>query len=96
MTEDPDAKLLNEDERGRRAAELLANPLLREAIETLRRDYADISAATGFRQRDERDELWRLQQTLNRLVRHIETMVETGALSRAQLRELSGRRFGIF
>lgn len=93
---DEDAKLLNEDERGRRAAELLANPLLREAIETLRREYADISAATGFRQRDERDELWRLQQTLKRFLAHIETVAQTGNLARAQLRELSGRTFGIF
>lgn len=82
------AKRLEEQERGRSAAELLANPLLIEAFEVCRDAYMSALENTGFKQSAEREELWRRLQTLKKVREHLETVATTGRLAKEQLKEL--------
>ena len=92
MTDDFTAKQLAKEERGRRAAELLADPLFAEAFAVCHAAYINALETSGFKQRDERDELWRRLQTLKKIREHLETVASTGRLAAEQLREI--RRAG--
>jgi hypothetical protein len=95
MTEE--IKLLNEVERGRRAQDLLADPLLMEAFGTLEQAYTTAWAGTAVKAVEDREIVWRHMQSLRKVRSHLETAVRTGTMAKSQLNDLhQRRRFGLF
>jgi hypothetical protein len=83
-------------ERGARAQRLLDDDLLKEAFETLDRDYVKAWRETAARDTDARERLWQAVQIVGRVRDHLVTVVNGGKLAQRELNEIAGRkRFGI-
>lgn len=66
--------------RANNAQQLLDNPMLKEAFAVLEADLMARMKATKFKERDERDELWRKMQTLQGLEIVLKRYVTTGKM----------------
>jgi len=83
-------------ERGARAQRLLDDDLLKEAFETLDRDYAKAWRETAARDTDARERLWQAVQIVGKVRDHLVTVVNGGKLAQRELNDIAGRkRFGI-
>jgi len=83
-------------ERGARAARLLDDELLKEAFETLERDYIKAWRETAARDTDARERLWQAVQVVGKVRDHLVTVVNGGKLAQREMNEIAGRkRFGI-
>jgi hypothetical protein len=83
-------------ERGARAQRLLDDELLKEAFETLDRDYAKAWRETAARDTDARERLWQAVQIVGKVRDHLVTVVNGGKLAQREMNEIAGRkRFGI-
>ena len=71
-----------EDEvrRGNLASQVLSNPVYTEAMLVMRAELVDKFQKTRFKERDERDELWRKLQTLEGIESYINRVMTTGKL----------------
>ena len=83
-------------ERGARAARLLDDELLKEAFETLERDYVKAWRETAARDTDARERLWQAVQVVAKVRDHLVSVVNSGKLAQREMNEIAGRkRFGI-
>ena len=83
-------------ERGARAQRLLEDDLLKEAFETLDRDYTKAWRETAARDTDARERLWQAVQVVAKVRDHLVSVVNGGKLAQREMNELAGRRrFGI-
>jgi len=66
--------------RANSAQQLLDNPMFKEVFEILESDCMARLKSTKFKERDERDELWRKLQTLEQVKTIIKRYVTTGKM----------------
>lgn len=71
--------------RGKDAEQLLAHPLLREAITLIEQDIVDKWQNSPARDAEGREKLYQNQVLLARLVAQIEQVVKTGQFAQATL-----------
>jgi len=79
-------------ERGARAARLLDDELLKEAFETLERDYVKAWRETAARDTDARERLWQAVQVVAKVRDHLVSVVNGGKLAQREMNEIAGRR----
>lgn len=77
--------------RGTQARELLDNPLLIEAFETVEKAYIDAWKNEQSLKPENREYLWKLVRTVQDVRKHLETAVETGKMAKIQLQQKSLR-----
>ena len=71
-----------DEERERRAQNLLENPLFKEAFEVLRKDLMDRWNASGSSELEARESIWLAMRLLDKLYGHITSIVETGHMNK--------------
>ena len=71
-----------DEERERRAQNLLENPLFKEAFEVLRKDLMDRWNASGSSELEARESIWLAMRLLDKLYGHISSIVETGHMNK--------------
>jgi hypothetical protein len=79
-------------ERGARAQRLLEDDLLKEALDTLDRDYTRAWRATAARDTDARERLWQAVQVVAKVRDHLTHVTNGGKLAQRELIELADRR----
>ena len=79
--------LNNEVNRGELARQVTDNPVYREAFIMMNAQLMSDFQDTKFKQQDERDEIWRKMQTLNRFESFFEQLMENGKFADATLRQ---------
>jgi hypothetical protein len=84
-------------ERAARAQRLLEDELLKEALDTLDRDYTKAWRETAARDTDARERLWQACQVVAKVRDHLANVVNGGKLAQRELNDLAERqkRFGI-
>lgn len=93
MTDQTEQDILRGDE----AVRLLSNPLLQEAFEVIRQEIHDTWQKSPARDAEGREKLWLMGQMLGRVETHLSSVVNTGKLASATLRQkLTGRATGPF
>jgi hypothetical protein len=78
-------------ERGARAQRLLDDDLLKEAFDTLDRDYTGAWRATAARDTDARERLWQAVQVVAKVRDHLVHVVNGGKLAQREMNDLAGR-----
>ena len=86
--------------RAARASRLIADELLKEAFETLERDYLEAWRGTGARDTDARERLWQAIQVVGKVRAHLDRVVADGKLAQAELNAVAKlgerkKRFGV-
>jgi hypothetical protein len=71
-----------DEERERRAQNLLENPLFKEAFEVLRKDLMDRWNASGSSELEARESIWLAMRLLDKLYGHVSSIVETGHMNK--------------
>ena len=71
-----------DEERERRAQNLLENPLFKEAFEVLRKDLMDRWNASGSSELEARESIWLAMRLLDKLYGHVQSIVETGHMNK--------------
>lgn len=84
-------ELTKEEQRGRDADALRANPLFVEAFDTIEREIEQAWKDSPARDEAGREKLWLMLQLLARVKRHVESVSLTGQMARKTLRERLGR-----
>jgi hypothetical protein len=79
-------------ERGARAQRLLDDDLLKEALDTLDRDYTRAWRATSARDTDARERLWQAVQVVAKVRDHLVHVANGGKLAQREISELGGRK----
>lgn len=82
-----DPQLLQEQERGRRASELLENPLLLEAIQQMRQEFQAAWINSPARDSEGREKLWHLVKLVDKLESYLRETVTTGRMASVQIEE---------
>lgn len=92
-----EVQLARDNERARKAQELLDNPLFNEAIATIEADLIKAWKATPARDTEGRERCWTAVQQVGNIKGYFEAVLNNGKLANAQLKELAERpkRFGI-
>ncbi len=72
--------------RGDLAKQVLDNPIYQEAFMLLRAQLVEQFTNTKFRQKDEREEIWRRMQTIEWVQRHFEQVMQTGKLEKESVK----------
>jgi hypothetical protein len=78
--------------RRARAEALLQNELLQEAFFKLEDRYIEEWRATGLRDSDARERLWKAVDVVRKVKDHLGTIVSDGKLAQRELDELTRRR----
>ncbi len=79
--------ILDQETRARQANDLLNNELLVEAFDTLRQELLERWENSSSNESEARESIWLGLQLLERVRRHLESIVTTGEM--AKLREKS-------
>lgn len=82
-----DPQLLREQERGRRASELLEHPLLTEAIQSLRQEFQTAWINSPARDSEGRERLWHLVKLVDKFESYLKEVMMTGQMASAQIEE---------
>ena len=72
---------MNQEERGRRAKDLVDDPLLQESYDILREDLMNRWTHSGSTDSEARESIWLAMRLLDRLHSHITSIVETGHMN---------------
>ena len=70
---------------GKRAAQLLDDPLLKQAFEDLLETYKQEIFNTNFADDDKRKSLWMAYNMLDKIKGHLQTIMESGKLASKDL-----------
>jgi len=73
---------MNQEERERRAPNLINDPLFQESFEVLRKDLLDRWSASGSTELEARESIWLAMRLLDRIEGHIKSIVETGHMNK--------------
>ncbi len=84
----PEDKALEEVRRGELGQQVLNNELFKEYMIVARGNLILKMENTKFKERDERDEIWRQLQTLNKLEQHFTRALQTGIMGASELTKL--------
>lgn len=74
-------RLRKEQERGIKAQVILEDPLFIDAVEAVKAELVDIWKGSSFRDRENREEAWRMYKGLDKVVSKIEAHMTTGRLA---------------
>jgi hypothetical protein len=89
---DNDLRLDEQIRRAKAAKDLLDHPLFIEAMTAIRGDSYKRFADSGFKDRELRDEIWREQQTIDKLERKLKEVITTGRLAQETLLQKTKKR----
>ena len=87
-------KLENEINRGQKAAQILSEPLVKEAFATLKQECYDQWQKSPARDAEGREKLWLMLKSAERVEQHLRSVMETGKLADATLRQKLARATG--
>ena len=73
---------MNQEERERRAPNLINDPLFQESFEVLRKDLLNRWSASGSTELEARESIWLAMRLLDRIEGHIKSIVETGHMNK--------------
>ena len=76
-----------EQQRGVLAAQVMDNPVYREAFILMRAELMEKNSKTKFNQSAERDEIWRKMQTIEKMEAYFKKVMVTGKLGRSSIME---------
>lgn len=82
-------KLQEQINRGEAAQALLSNELLIEAFEGLKRTYTQVWQTSRVNQTAEREEAFKLFNTISTVQSHLETILANGKMSSKQLQNIN-------
>ena len=82
---DKEKRATEEVSRGRLAEQVISNPIFREAFVIIRADLMLKFEQSTFKQADERDEIWRRLNNLNKLEQLIKEVMLTGEMGKKTL-----------
>jgi hypothetical protein len=85
-----------EIQRGERAALLMQDELLVEALETIKREFTEQWKNSPVRDVEGREKLYQLVKTAERFEMELETVLNTGKLAKATLAQRLGQRLNPF
>lgn len=85
-----------EIQRGERAAQILAEPLVVDALDTIEREYIDKWKTSPARDEAGREKLWLMVMTLHKFRSELELVLETGQVAKASLAQRVGQRLNPF
>lgn len=81
-------KAHNSISRAERARQVMQDPMLKEALTAMKADNYNKFMNTTFDQREERDELWRKAQTMQKFEVYLESVMTDGKISQLTLDKL--------
>jgi hypothetical protein len=79
-------------QRAMQAEELLNNPLLSEALDSMEREYLAAWRASKLPDLEERERLWLAMQVLEQMRNHLRIVLENGVVARREIDRIAGRR----
>ena len=87
MNKDEQGKLQQEVSQSNRARQLLDNPLFKEALDELKKLYAESLFNTGAKETETREKLWLAYNVVGKVEQHIKEILDTGKLAKKQLED---------
>ena len=87
MNKDEQGKLQQEVSQSNKARQLLDNPLFKEALDELKKLYAESLFNTGAKEQETREKLWLAVNVLGKVEQHIQQVLDTGKLAKKQLED---------
>lgn len=85
MNDEQKAQYESEYKRGQEAKQLLSNPLFKQSFHILQAHNYAAFEATGFKDKEERDEIWRTLKNLQRVEAQLTQIINTGKLAETSL-----------
>ncbi len=80
-------KLEDEINRGQKAAQILSEPLFKEAFATLKQECYDKWLTSPVRDEEGREKLWLMLKATERAEQHLRSVMETGKLAERSLQQ---------
>ena len=87
MNKDEQGKLQQEVSQSNKARQLLDNPLFKEALNELKKLYAESLFNTGAKETETREKLWLAYNVVGKVEQHIKEILDTGKLAKKQLED---------
>ena len=87
MNKDEQGKLQQEVSQSSKAKQLLDNPLLKEALNELKKLYTESLFNTGAKETETREKLWLAYNIVGKVEQHIQEIFDTGKLAKKQLED---------
>lgn len=87
MNKDEQGKLQQEVSQSNKAKQLLDNPLFKDALDELKKLYAESLFNTGAKEQDTREKLWLAYNVVGKVEQHIREILDTGKLAKKQLED---------
>ena len=87
MNKDQQGKLQQEVSQSNKARQLLDNPLFKEALDELKKLYAESLFNTGAKEQETREKLWLAYNVVGKVEQHIKEILDTGKLAKKQLED---------
>ncbi len=87
MNKDEQGKLQQEVSKSNKARQLLDNPLFKEALDELKKLYAESLFNTGAKETETREKLWLAYNVVGKVEQHIKEILDTGKLAKKQLED---------
>jgi hypothetical protein len=84
-----------EIQRGQKAAQILAEPLLIEALSALRKECFDKWQSSPARDAEGREKLFLMLKAADRVQAHLVSIIENGQMAEATLTQRLGQRIGM-
>lgn len=80
-----------EIQRGERAAQILAEPIVADALDTIEREYIEKWKSSPVRDEEGREKLWLMVMTLHRFRSELALVIDTGQVAKATLAQKAGQ-----
>ena len=87
MNKDEQGKLQQEVSQSSKAKQLLDNPLFKDALDELKKLYAESLFNTGAKETETREKLWLAYNIVGKVEQHIREILDTGKLANKQLED---------
>ncbi len=87
MNKDEQGKLQQEVSQSSKAKQLLDNPLFKDALDELKKLYAESLFNTGAKETETREKLWLAYNVVGKVEQHIREILDTGKLAKKQLED---------
>ena len=87
MNKDEQGKLQQEVSQSNKARQLLDNPLFKEALDELKKLYAESLFNTGAKEKETREMLWLAFNVVGKVEQHLAEILDTGKLASKQLED---------
>lgn len=79
-------------QRALQAKELIENPILVEALDSMEREYLAAWRSSKLPDLEERERLWLALQVLEEVRKHLRVVIENGSIARREIDRIAGRR----